>query len=92
MGSGGCSGAALGLKWTVAYAFWAFWGCFGGDYVFSEGPPQTEGRRNADPLIKIAPVVSSSALAVCIFCPVMRAARARAFDEPVLDFSEKHRL
>jgi hypothetical protein len=33
-----------------------------------------------------------SALAICIFTPVMRAACARAFDQPQRDFSEKLRI
>ena len=35
----------------------ARFGWFGGHYVFSEGLPQTEGRRNTDPGIKTEPGV-----------------------------------
>ena len=43
----GVVGAALDSKWTVFYAF------RGGDYgmFFWKDLPQTEGRRDADPLI-----------------------------------------
>ena len=46
--SGGGVCGAQGLKWTVLYTF-------GGQYVFLEEFAQTEGRRDADLLIKTAP-------------------------------------
>ena len=48
LGSGGVAGTALHLKWTIL-------GVSGVIMFFRNAPPQTEGRRNADLLIKTPP-------------------------------------
>ena len=61
LGSGGVAGTALHLKWTIL-------GVSGVIMFFRKDPPQTEGRRNADLLIKTPPEVSECRIQG-EFCP-----------------------